>query len=84
MLDKNARDLGKWLKEQGFSENDYKKWSRYELDARDAMFEAQGKSGSPREILAFIKDAYGMPYVPGEHFKRDDSHGTACLGMWNE
>lgn len=24
MLDKNARDLGKWLKEQGFSENDYK------------------------------------------------------------
>lgn len=69
MLDKNARDLGKWLKEQGFSENDYKKWSRYELDARDAMFEAQGKSGSPREILAFIKDAYGMPYVPGSTLK---------------
>ena len=69
MLDKNSRELGSWLKEQGIAEEDFEKWSRYKLDARDVLFDTGGRGASTREILAFAKDAYGMPYVPGSTLK---------------
>lgn len=57
--------LERWLKDNGFTENDYKKWTKYELDCKDARIE-RGKS---LEIKTFMKDAYGKPYIPGSSLK---------------
>ncbi len=64
---KNNRDaLGVWLKKLGYQKKDYEAWKRYELEAGDAFLTPEARS---REILAFIKDPYGMPYVPGSSLK---------------
>lgn len=44
----------------------YTAWKKYEMDAGEA-FVAQ--AARPKEIDAFIKDAYGMPYIPGSSIK---------------
>lgn len=59
--------LGQWLKEQQFGRADYDRWKRYEMDAGEAF--AQAGRNRPKEIDAFMKDAYGMPYVPGSSIK---------------
>lgn len=68
LLKNNRDDLNRWLKQQGYRKEDYQKWSRYEMDAGDALL-FSSKDGKTKEILCFIKDAYGMPYVPGSSIK---------------
>ena len=64
---KNNKDaLGVWLKNLGYQKKDYETWKRYELEAGDAFLTQDARS---REIMAFIKDPYGMPYVPGSSLK---------------
>lgn len=58
--------LSLWLKENGYGGADYAKWAKYEMDAGDAF---SGSKDRPKEIRAFSKDAYGMPYVPGSSIK---------------
>ena len=58
--------LSEWLKQNGFRGTDYEQWKRYEMDA--------GETSDPRarkqwEIQSFMKDPYGMPYVPGSSLK---------------
>lgn len=69
MMDSRNRlpSLGQWLKEQGFTRKDYEQWKRYEMDAGEAF--AQAGRSRPKDIDAFVKDAYGMPYVPGSSIK---------------
>ncbi len=69
MMDSRNRlpSLGQWLKEQGFTRKDYEQWKRYEMDAGEAF--AQAGRNRPKDIDAFVKDAYGMPYIPGSSIK---------------
>ena len=59
--------LGKWLANYRFTGEDYKRWAKYEMDAGEAF--ASRESAPPKDIDAFVKDAYGMPYVPGSSLK---------------
>lgn len=69
MLNGNL-DLGIWMKNHGIRKMDYQKWKRYEMDSGEAF---SNRSGSrpvrPKEIMKFVKDAYGNPYVPGSSLK---------------
>lgn len=58
------RDLYFWLRDQGISSKDYQRWIQYTLDCSDA--EIYGKN---KEILTFMKDVYGNPYIPGSSLK---------------
>lgn len=60
--------LDTFLRNQGFSRSDYARWTEYELDAGDYFYSSKREKGqiiSPKEILSFIKDPYGNPYLPG-------------------
>ncbi len=58
--------LSQWLGQKGFTFRDYEEWKKYEMDAGEAFV---SQSARPKEIAVFIKDAYGMPYVPGSSIK---------------
>ena len=58
--------LSQWLAQHKFKEDDYKKWARYEMDAGDAFTD---RNCRPKDIDAFVKDAYGFAYVPGSSIK---------------
>lgn len=68
MLKNNRDELGNWIKSQGFQRKDYEQCQKYRMDAGDA-FQSAGNNARPKEILCFIKDAYGLPYVPGSSIK---------------
>ncbi len=68
LLGNDPRDFGVWLKAQGFQSGDYQRWKRYELTAGDA-FETGPNQKKQKNIACFIKDAYGMPYIPGSSIK---------------
>lgn len=61
---KDRESLYTWLIKNGISENEYKEWTLYEMDCGDFL-EEKGEIG----IQTFLKDAYGMPYVPGSSIK---------------
>ena len=64
--------LGRWLQEQGFSEGDFEKWKKYELDAGDFFIPSNnnpGRTRPPQDIQTFVKDPYGLPYIPGSSIK---------------
>ncbi len=65
MLYGGKERLQSWLYSNGFSDKDYKKWMKYELDCGDAMVD----KGKELEIRPFMKDAYGKPYIPGSSLK---------------
>ena len=70
LKDKNG-DLMQWFKEQRLNPEYLTAWSKYTLDPGDAFIETsrQGKISRPRDIAVFIKDPYGMPYIPGSSLK---------------
>lgn len=70
ILENDRDDLSKWLKENGYQKKDYERWEKYRLSASEAFIKPNnGKASTPKDILAFAKDAYGMPYVPGSSIK---------------
>ena len=71
MLDDTKNDLGQWLEEQHVSDELIDEWTDYVLSAADAFraVKSRGKVNTPKDINCFIKDAYGMPYVPGSSIK---------------
>ncbi len=56
------KSLYAWLLSNGFSYNDFKNFTSYKLDSGDMEDRVV-------EILQFVKDAYGNPYIPGSSFK---------------
>ena len=69
VLKSNNQDFSWWLKEHGYRVEDYQKWAKYELDTSDSALSSQDRQVRPKEILCFVKDAYGMPYIPGSSIK---------------
>lgn len=70
LLKNNKDSLGQWLQMEKIPEKKIASWKRYALDSGDAFIRPQnGKAATPKGILSFIKDAYGMPYVPGSSLK---------------
>lgn len=71
MLDDTKKTLGQWIVDQRISEKYINAWTAYTLDAADAfkMTYRNEKPNSPKEIRTFVKDAYGMPYIPGSTIK---------------
>ena len=70
LKDKNG-ELMQWFNAQRFNPKLLTAWSKYNLDPGDAFIETsrQGKTSRPRDIAVFIKDPYGMPYIPGSSLK---------------
>ena len=67
-----GRDLYRFLVGQGFTGQDFRRWQRYELDAGDAFIrrgDGAREQKPPAEILTFMKDPYGQPYIPGSTIK---------------
>lgn len=58
--------LSTWLAQKKLNGEDYEAWKRYEMDAGEAFVD---RISRPKEIDAFMKDAYGLPYVPGSSIK---------------
>lgn len=54
-----------WLNNNEFSENDYKRWTKYEFDCRDSNINKRKRL----EVSTFMKDAYEKPYIPGSTLK---------------
>ena len=62
----DRRDFTQWLRANRLLlPRQIPAWVAYSVDSADAVFEERGK----REILTFIKDPYGCPYVPGSSVK---------------
>lgn len=62
---KGAIDLTAWLRSQNIQEQECQPWIAYSIDSGDTVFEDRGK----KEIVAFVKDPFGCPYVPGSSLK---------------
>lgn len=69
MLEDTSIPLGIWLKDHKFTMQDYQLWTKYEMNSGDSLLGSGGKQGRTHEIQCFIKDAYGMPYIPGSSIK---------------
>lgn len=55
--------LLEWLGNNGVEEKDYLSFTAYTLDLADVDY------SETRDISLFVKDAYGLPYVPGSSLK---------------
>lgn len=62
----NTTTLSMWLKEHQFKSVDYEQWKLYKMDAGEAFLNPKAR---PKELETFVKDTYGMPYVPGSSIK---------------
>lgn len=58
--------LSQWLGQHGCKSEDYEKWEKYSMDAGEAFTNPKSR---PKEIISFVKDSYGMPYIPGSSIK---------------
>ena len=58
--------LAVWLKKQNVGIDEIKPIMKYKLDCGDAIME---KGSNRLQIMECIKDAYGMPYIPGSSLK---------------
>ena len=65
MLGSSRDDMGKWLEKNNVSKKEYQSCIRYRLGCQDAVIDSHSKLS----VLEFVKDAYGMPYVPGSSIK---------------
>ena len=58
-------DLNKWLYKHDFRTSDISECMRYELSCTNY----NDDKGTRLQIMEFVKDAYGMPYIPGTSLK---------------
>ena len=58
-------DLKRWFEDNRINRNLYEQWMDYTIEAGDFTFDKNAK----KEIILFVKDAYGMPYIPGSSLK---------------
>lgn len=60
----NRQDYRAFLEENGIRPSDYAQFVKYSIDAGEAV-----RDVNFREVLTFIKDSQGMPYIPGSSLK---------------
>lgn len=65
MFHEKKKSLSEWFFEKNINEKQIESWTRYELDCGDAIFE----KGKTMQIMQCVKDAYGLPYIPGSSLK---------------
>ena len=66
----NKMDLGSWLRAKRFSDQQILSMGKYVLDTADAYIEKfERGQNTVQNILEYIKDGYGVPYVPGSSVK---------------
>ena len=65
LLNEERGDLGIWLDRNRIGRETYLPWIAYTLDSGDVYFD----NNRSREVMTFVKDAYGCPYVPGSSVK---------------
>lgn len=54
-----------WLKSAGYQDTEIRELCSYEMDCSDALDQLR----RPQSIQCFVKDPYGMPYIPGSSLK---------------
>ena len=54
-----------WLKSVGYSDSEIKKLCNIHMDCSDAL----ENLNRPIAIQQFVKDVYGLPYIPGSSLK---------------
>ena len=64
-LNENRMDLYGWLRENSLRPADISGCMKYEIDAGDTAI----IRGTRIQVMEFVKDAYGLPYVPGSSIK---------------
>ena len=64
MLSSQRDDLGMWLRRQRVKPEMINSWSRYYLQC-----DTEGYSLNEMNIMTFLKDPYGCPYIPGSSLK---------------
>lgn len=74
MEGKQAQPLLNWMKSNGYKEKEILDLCSYHMDCSKAL----DNLNRPVGILEFVKDAYGLPYVPGSSLK--GALRTALLG----
>lgn len=65
MLGNSRNDIGRWLGSKGIPEEEYMACAKYSLDCNKNVKQELSKLS----ISEFMRDAYGMPYVPGSSLK---------------
>lgn len=65
LLNDDEGDLRDWLGRNKISRKKYLPWIAYTLESGEGYFD----NNRSREVVTFIKDAYGCPYVPGSSVK---------------
>ncbi len=64
LLRADKNDLGLFLKENNIAPEEYDEFVAYSIDAGEAIENEQF-----RGVLTFVKDPYGLPYIPGSSLK---------------
>lgn len=65
LISDGRNTLMDWLLEAGYQVSDIQKLCSYELDCSEALDQVN----RPMEIQSFVKDPYGLPYIPGSSLK---------------
>lgn len=65
LLYEKKKSLGEWFVDKKIKEKQIESWTKYKLDCADAIFE----KGKTMQIMQCVKDAYGLPYIPGSSLK---------------
>lgn len=65
MVMDSRTDLGQWLKQNRIEIKEITPCMRYVLDNGDTVLQ----KGNRTQIMECIKDAYGLPYIPGSSIK---------------
>lgn len=60
-----SEPLLNWLETAGYQDNEIRELCSYEMDCADAL----DQLNRPQGIQSFVKDPYGMPYIPGSSLK---------------
>ena len=61
--------LGEWLSARRITEKEYSQWIKYKMTAGDSVVVFERGKQKYSDILAFVKDPYSLPYVPGSSIK---------------
>ena len=85
LMDPMQKNFSMFINQIGISPAEYKSWAAYSLDMNDIVNVggSRSKGGGSDNIMEFIKDPYGMPYIPGSSMKgalRTVIQNALCAG----
>jgi len=61
--------LKDWLASRGVNRNNYSRLIKYKMSAGDSIVSVEKGKKKYSDVLAFVKDPYGLPYIPGSSIK---------------